>query len=575
MKRRLFLLKVIVVLSLFCHSAYAASTGSAGINNTAPQVSAFSINTLRTDDVYYLAFDVSDDNQLTDIANITVVVWDNSTTTFGASNNNTNHYTFLWVPSSWSEQDLTGHLNSSTQPGSLTVGSGTWSLNLTFTPSTLVSNFTVRVSATDESGASDTEDGNITHDILKISTFVRGVANERLYVKLVYEYDSAVIASGNVSFAGTIGTSNSSGWVDFDLSSFPSFDWGQTCYGVSDVLYNITTPGSNQTITLAKNWRVVGGNATVDSLSLSSGVLKINFNVTSGTYVTEISGSKPRYILNTTYDLSSEYTTKMTVNHDGQYNLSVSFQSWGPTYVQSFDTGRLTSVSLVSQVLTLVTAGSGTGEVYVDCTTRGAPQSTSGFTGTPTYSPALALMWGNYNANESTLMVGWTAAAGSEGGSSSGSPSIIDIELGDITIEAHKGSEEIFRIAIKWSGVPSLDLQSITFLENSKWFSLESEMPLRLEGEGPVKSAYAEGIVSPSSDATEGNYTITYEVMVRVAGFSTISKRGFIYLTVKPVKPFVQPDMPAADLIGYAIGGVIIIGLGAAFYRREQRPRSR
>ena len=184
-------------------------------------------------------------------------------------------------------------------------------------------------------------------------------------------------------------------------------------------------------------------------------------------------------------------------------------------------------------------------------------------------------MWGNYNANGSTLVADWTGAAGSEGGGSSGSPSIVDIKLGDISFEAYKGSEEIFRISIEWSGVPSLDLQSITFIENSKWFSLESEMPIRMEGEGPVKSAYAEGIVSPSSDATVGNYTITYEVMVRAAGFSTISKRGFIYLTVKPAKPFVQPDMPAADLIGYVIGGVIIIGLGAAFYRREQRPRSR
>ena len=140
MKSRLSLLEVIVIFSLLCHSAYATSSGTAGINNATPQISAFSVNTLRTDDTYYVEFTVSDDNQLSDMANITVTVWDSSTTTFGASNNNANHYTFLWTPSSWSEQDLSGHLKSSTQPGSLAVGSGTWSLNLTFTPSTLVSN---------------------------------------------------------------------------------------------------------------------------------------------------------------------------------------------------------------------------------------------------------------------------------------------------------------------------------------------------------------------------------------------------------------------------------------------------
>jgi len=534
------------------------SSGSAGIANVPPTVSGVAVNQSRTDDRFTVSFTVSDANTVADVSNVTVVIWA-ATSSFAAADDPAGHYTFLWNASGWSEVTLTGHLLAGTEPAAFGGASGGWTVNATFAEAAVVGNYTVRVTATDAGGATDYAEADVVRDKIALQGFIRDVAARRLYARMVYAYDGEAIAGGTVAYAGLTAATNSTGWATFSLSAASNFPWGTVLYGVNDTLYGISDTGLNQSVTLAKAGpRIIGGNATVQTATWNGITLEVAFNATTGTYETEVSGPKPGYILNATYDTDTDYAGgKLTFSHDGSRTVTVAYPTWGGLQIRGLTSGRLTNVTLSRQILTMTVNGSGSGTLYVNCTGRIAPQSTTGFTDT-WYMPSTSLFWGTYTPNR-TLKVNYATSAAGGGGLT-----LINVKLAAAQAEAVQGGQADVNLTLTWTGTPALTVQSIT----ADWLT-PPPMPIQLTSTQPIKTATIPATVTPPPDAPPGTHTIPIQINLQTAGYANIHTQATLNLNVKPA-PTPQPAQgPIPTAVGIILGLSLATAITLALWKRR------
>ncbi len=354
MKSKLLISLLLLVL-LPIHLVDAGSSGgTAGVGNITPDMTGASINQTRSDDAFQLTVTVRDNNTLADIDRVEVVAWDTSTSGFAEANEASKHYTFRWNTTGFYEDDLSGHFVSGSAP-TLTEASGSWDFYLTFSGSSVVGNWTVRATVVDADTASSTLNAFIVRDRLKASNFTRDVANQRLYVRLLYAHDDTAIENGTVAFSELTASTNSSGWATFDLTQASNFDWGQEAYGTTDALYGVTSTSQNRTISLAKYGKVIGGDAAPTTGTWDGTTLTLDFGLNTSTYSTEIvATTAPSYVLNATYDDETDLAgSVLTLSHDGTQNFQVIWDSWGGLNVRGLTRGQVISTSLASQVLTM------------------------------------------------------------------------------------------------------------------------------------------------------------------------------------------------------------------------------
>jgi len=574
MKNRAILL-LSLLLALSMPIAYAGTSGgTAGVSNISPVLTGATVDQARSDDTFQLSITVRDNNTLEDIDRVEVVMWDSGTSTFEGPNEASKHYSFHWNSTGWYENDLSGHLVTGNAP-TLTAASGSWSFNLSFTASSAVGNWTLRATAVDDDGASSSLDRYIVRDRLKVSAFTRDVANQRLYTRLLYAFDDNPVENGTVAFAGLTATSNSSGWADFDLTQASNFDWGQEAYGTTDDLYGITSTSQNQTVTLAKYGKVIGGDAAPTTGSWDGSTLSLEFNLSTGTYSTEIvSTTAPSYVVNVTYDDETNLSGgALTLSHDGTMNIQVVYESWGGLNVRGLTRGNLISSTLVSQVLTMVVDGpKGQGILYVDCTGRGAPTRSSGFDDTYWVSDS-SLFWGTYTlASNVTLSLEFSIGAGGESPPSSGGgggDASVNIMLGTVSVKASPGAAQDVTVPLRWTGPLSLEVQSVGFGDYVDWFASLGGMPLKMEGEGPLKSGDLVIRVSPPRDTQPGNHTVPVEVKVDIMGYAPITARSIIYLTVGEKQGSQPAEGPITEAVGYILGAGLVAAIGLTLWKRD------
>jgi len=573
-KRVLLFLSLLLALSLPLNLAYAGTSGTAGVSNISPVVIGATVDQARSDDTFQLSVTVRDNNTLEDLERVEVVMWDTASSTFEGANEASKHYSFRWNSTGWYEDDLSGHLVTGNSP-TLTLATGSWSFNLSFTASSVVGNWTLRATAVDDDGASSSFDAYIVRDRLKVSAFTRDVANQRLYARLLYAYDDTPVENGTVAYAGLTATSNSSGWADFDLTQAVNFDWGQEAYGTTDDVYNVTSTSQNQTVTLAKYGKVIGGDAAPTTGSWDGTTLALEFSLSTGTYSTEIvSTTTPSYVVNATYDDDTDLSGGvLSLGHDGTKNLQVVYESWGGLNVRGLTRGTLISTTLVSQVLTIVVDGTtGQGTLYVDCTGRGAPTRSSGFDDTYWVSGS-SLFWGTYTlASNVTLVLEYSIGAGGETPPSSGGgggDTSVNIMLGTVSVTATPGAATDVTVPIRWTGPLSLEVQSVGFGDYVDWFAALGAMPLRIEGEGPLKRGELVIRVSPPRDTQPGNHTVPVEVKVDVMGYAPITARSILYLTVGEKVGPRPAEGPITEAVGYILGVGLVAAIGLTLWRRE------
>ena len=425
------------------------------------------------------------------------------------------------------------------------------------------------ITAVDANGQSDT----VIWDALKCTSFSRDVANQKLYVRMLYAYDSAAAENGSVAFADVSGTANSTGWAEIDLSGASSFDWGGEAYGTTDGSYGITATSQNQTITLAKYGKVIGGDAPPTTGTWDGTTLDLDFGLTTGTYSTEITAtSAPSYVLNATYDTDTDLSGGvLTLSHDGSRDVQVIWESWGGLAVRGLTRGRLTSVSLASQALTVVVDGStGSGTLYVDCTGRGGPTRSSGFDDAY-WRPSISLWWGTYTlASNVTLVLEFSiGSGGSEGSIGGGGDTTVDIILSAITAVATQGQATEVKFPVQWTGPLTLLVESVGFGDYVDWFAIDEVMPLSIAGEGPLKDGELVFVVTPPSGTQPGNHTVPLEVRVSVQGFASINSHSYIYLTVKKAAGPQPAEGPITEAVGYILGIGLVAAIGLTLWKRD------
>lgn len=579
-----FLFFLLLVLPLQVRVSADSSSGSGDVNNISPVIESAGFDRARSDDYYQLSLTVRDNNSLNDLSEIEVVVWHSVDASYAGADDSSNHYTFKWNSSGWTEETLSGHLVSSTEPSDLSVASDTWTANLTFTDSTSLGNYTARITV-DDGTATATSDLWVIRDKLAVADYSRDVENRKLYARLQYASDSTDIENGTISYAGLTASANSTGWAELSLAGASDFSWNTVCYPVEDADYEVTEIDLNQTIPLAKaGAHVIGGNAKVESASYSDPQLFITFNLSSADYTTTVSGAKPTYVIGDTYDLDSDYTTYLSLDHDGQLDFTLGYPNWGGTYVRGLTYGWFETVSLVSNTLTLVAnkTVAGTGTAYIDCTGRGSPQRTLGFdTGTTVYDTSTSLLYGEYTLNGTdtvTLSMDWSATGGGGGGGGGGDTSRVNIRLSEISVAVQAGSYVTDKITATWSGTPGFYITDYTFNEHPEWFEIFGEEPLRIDSADPVRSDTINVKVDVPRDVEIGNTTMSYILQLRTAtGGANVEASGTIQLDV--LDPDQQLGPPATGIIPNMMG--LLLGLGlvgaigfALFKRNEDGNRS-
>jgi hypothetical protein len=421
----------------------------------------------------------------------------------------------------------------------------------------------------------------VAWDSLTVSSQVIDFDNAALYAMLVYTTDSAAISGGTVNFNGLEAQTNSSGWAEIDLTQASNFDWNTECYGVTDGSYGVTATGTNQTVALAKrSSHIIGGNAAAQSITWDGSHLNLEFNLSTGAYLTKITGSKPVYVTGCTYDLDTDYGAFLSLSHDGTETLNVAYGSWGGLHVGGLDHGHLTSVSLTGNTLVMVVNGStGSGTLYVDCTGRNAPQQTEGFDET-WWEASTNLFTGTYTLTLSkTFTLDFTVSEGGGGGTGEGTSGggiqggLLSVMLDITSLKADPGAQVESSIPVIWSGVTVMTVQSINFLEYADWFTPTELPPIRLSGSPGDTGTSMSGSIPirayPPSSAKPGNYTVPVELTLESTGGKTVYVNGFVKLSVN------QPRLPTPsegfipNTVGYILGLGLLVSLIMAIWKRE------
>jgi len=370
-----------------------------------------------------------------------------------------------------------------------TVGSNTYVVSA-------INEATYGITALDSGVA--TNSTTVTWDGLKVSAYSIDMTNMKVYVRLLYAYDNSAVANGNVSLAGLYALTNSTGWATFDMITANDFSYSQVAYGVQDATYGITYKHTNHTLPIAKKNRLIQSDATISSLAWDGTKLSVTFSGASGSYTLKVSGARPTYILNVTYNLANNYTAYLSLNHDGSRKIVISYATWGDFYVRSLN-HILQDIYWTDQKLTLVLNGTSdeTGALTIYAGDRANPESTSGFT-SASYNTNTKIFAGNYQFSSLlTLILDWTKAAGVGGGG----PSIY-FQLGHLNLDATVGTKTPFTLNIEFN-VHRITITRIEWGNNPEWFKITDTLPTIFYGTGPTTYAKINGEITPTAGAGE------------------------------------------------------------------------
>jgi len=312
-------------------------------------------------------------------------------------------------------------------------------------------------------------------DGLSVDSYAVDMGASKVYVYVAYAYDGSDVDGGTASFVGLTALTNGTGWATFDMALASDFSWSQTAYGTQDNTWGITYRSQNQTVPVAKSTFFIKSDVLVSTLTWNNSLLTVQFSGVNGSYSLDVSSMRPTYVVNCTYDLSTDYTTYLELTHDGTSTIVLGFLSWGGLYVNSVG-HPIETIAWQSQTLVISLRGTlgetGSAGIYVG--SRGPPQSTGGFAGSTNYDPATTMFTGSY-----TFLSGAVVLALQFGPSSPTGP----------------GQTETFRVgnrSINASGSFTIDLLftvytiHITSIDwgNYSWFVVKDVLPATFTGTG-------------------------------------------------------------------------------------------
>jgi hypothetical protein len=406
---------------------------------------------------------------------------------------------------------------------------------------------------------------------LKVDSYSIDMANAKVHAHMKYAYDGSAVSGGTVSLAERSATTNSTGWAVFDMSIGADFSWGQTAYGVQDGTYGITYKAQNQTVPIAKKTRFIQSDAQINSLAWDGVKLTVGFSGSTGSYTLKVSGARPTYVIGTTFDISTDYTSYLSLSHDGSRQIVVSYSTWGDFYMWSLNQGWMTNIYWTEQKLTVLLNGTSgtTGTLAIYCGSRGAPTTVSGFSSTPEYSAATKILTGQYQFSGQvtlTLELEWTVGGPTGGGESTATYVtfvVATVKMGSVP----QGQTVNAALNMSWMGVNQVTITRITFTgDGADWLTLAEVLPKTLTKE--IGSMTGSGIVTirlnAPADAKPGDYTVPVRVESEAVGnrLETSSQ-----LTFRIVEPTIAGG-GVSEIMTYLFAALIIVAIAAAYLKR-------
>jgi len=388
-----------------------------------------------------------------------------------------------------------------------------------------------------------TNEAYVIWDGLKVDSYSIDVASAKVYARMKYAYDSSAISGGTVALAGKTADTNSTGWAAFDFSTGSDFTWSQTAYGTTDGAYGITYKTQNQTLPIAKKTHFIESDAEISSLSWDGVKLTLAF-ANTGAWTLKVSGTQPVYVKGIDYDLSTDYTTYLTLSHLGERDIVVAWPTWGDVYIRGLNQGWLEDIYWTDQKLTVVlngTVGSGTLTVY--CGSRGMPKSTSGFSATPEYNSITKILSGQYTfASQVTITLDFTLPAG---GVSGGPTPVVTFTVGTLLFKTSPGTVVDAKLNFTWIGTNEITITNVRFSGAAAgWITLSETLPKTVMKDIGAREGYSEvGIrILVPSDAPLGEYTVPATVEAEAVG-TKLTTGGYITFTIVKPTPAAGTEM--------------------------------
>jgi hypothetical protein len=411
----------------------------------------------------------------------------------------------------------------------------------------------------------DVGDKTIIWDGLKVDSYSVDMASAKVYAHLKYAYDNLNVNGGTIGLAGRTATTNSTGWAMFDMATGADFSWSQTAYGIQDGTYGITYKAENQALPIAKKTRFIQSDAEISSLAWDGVKFTVQFTAT-GTYTLKVSGTRPVYVKGVDHDLSTDYTTHLTISHLGERDIVVGWPSWGDFYIRSLNQGWMTNIYWTDQKLTLVLNGTSgmSGTLTIYCGSRGMPKSTSGFSATPEYNSLTKILAGQYSfASEVTLTLDFTMPVGGGGG---GGVPAITFSVATVKLEAQAGRTVEADLSFTWVGVTQIDLVDVRFGgAAAKWVTLAETLPKRVSkgiGDWEGRGAITIRLMVPG-DAQLGEYTLPVTVDAEAVG-GRITAGGWVTFNVVQPSPAYSP---VPDYMTYLFAALLLSIVAAAYLK--------
>jgi len=370
-------------------------------------------------------------------------------------------------------------------------------------------------------------------------------------------------------------TTFTSGYVGFYRSAFYAATWFDNFRVRKDVNplgYGITFSAQTQNLPIAKKTRFIQSDAEISGLSWDGVKLTIQF-ATPGSYTLEVSGPRPTYILNTTYDLSNDYIGFLRLCHDGSRPIRVSYATWGDFYVRSLSQGWITDIYWTSQELTLAINGSpGTsGTLTIYCGSRASPQKTSGFSSTLEYNAGTTILSGEYAlGSQVALSMDWalSGGSGSSGGSIGGGGIPFTFTAGTLIFKANPGMTVNAVLNFTWMGTNQITITNIRFNgAAANWVTLADTLPKTVTKEVGAIEGYGEvGIcLLVSNNAQPGEYEVPAQIDAEAVG-SQLTTSGWITITVmKPAAPITM----VPDFVTYLFAMLLLFLVAYAYIKKR------
>lgn len=333
------------------------------------------------------------------------------------------------------------------------------------------------------------------------------------------------------------------------------------------------------TVSATTYW--ASSNATIATKTYVSDLLVLTFSGGASPYTLVSScPTQPTFILNVTYDLLTVFDPYgyLVLPHYGNITLSISYESWSDTYVQSTDRIIISSNLTGYKLYVTMTGTSGDmGILKIYCGLRGNPATTSGFVTTSYMGSTLT---GNYVfASDVTGLLDWTSY-GSPGGTSDGTSSppaglVASIVFG-FPPATTQGIELNGFLNITWTTYPSLFLFDVRCDGPYNWHvGIPNGLPLTLNMENGFGKLSLNIVLFIPNNASIGTFTIPFTVVLGTQE-ATKTIHTVITLTVETPRiniqiPNIFAYMTIPDMLIYAgLASISLVIFGTVFRKRER-----